>query len=127
MAVAALYRSLLHAVHRRPELNAGTGPFEHAVCAENVWQAQQTGTAARFVDAATGERVPVRDALEAAIALCAEDAAALDCAGWVGRTRDILERGSSADRQIATYAAAGGGAKAFAAVVAALSAETALA
>ena len=127
VAIAALYRSLLRAVHRRPELNVGTGPFEHAVCAENVWQAQQAGTAARFVDAATGARVPVRDALDAALALCAEDAAALGCAEWVERTRNILERGSSADRQIAAFKAAGSGAEAFAAVVAALSAETALA
>lgn len=108
VAIAALYRSLLHAVWRRPELNAGLGPIEHGICAENVWQAQQNGTGVRFVDPATGERVALEDALDAAIALCAEDAAALDCTGWVARTRLILERGSSADRQLETFAAADG-------------------
>ena len=126
VAIAALYRCLLHAVWRRPELNAGFGPVEHGICAENVWQAQQGGTSARFVDAASGSRVPVRAVLDAALELCAEDAAALDCVGWVARTRDILERGSSADRQLATYARAGGdGAHALRRVVEGLAAETA--
>ena len=126
VAIAALYRCLLRAAWRRPDLNANFGPIEHGVCAENVWQAQQGGTAARFIDAATGARVPVRDALEAALALVAEDADAFGCSGWIARTRDILERGSSADRQLAAYEAAGGeGAQALGKVVAALAAETA--
>lgn len=125
VAIAALYRCLLHAVWRRPEVNAGFGPIEHGVCAENVWQAQQGGTAARFVDAATGQRVPVRDVLEAALDLCAEDAMALDCGGWVAHTRDILARGTSADQQLATYSQAGGdGAGALRHVIGMLSSQT---
>ncbi len=126
VAIAALYRCLLHAVWRRPEINASFGPIEHGVCAENIWQAQQGGTSSCFVDAANGGRVPLRDALEAAITLSAEDADALGCSRWVARTRDILERGSSADRQLAAYEAAGGeGAAAMAKVVEALAAGTA--
>lgn len=125
VAIAALYRCLLRAVWRRPTLNAGIGPIERAICAENVWQAQRHGTAARFVDPAEGGRVPLGEALEAAIALCAEDAAALDCTHWVARTRDILRRGSSADRQLALYQADGRGEAALAEVVKALAEDTA--
>ena len=126
VAIAALYRCLLHAAWRRPDLNANFGPIEHGICAENVWQAQQGGTAAHFVDAASGGKVTVRDALEAALELCVEDAAELDCGRWLSRTRDILERGSSADRQLALYEKGGGGADALRSVVEALAAETAL-
>lgn len=105
VAIAALYRCLLHAVWRRPDLNAGFGPIEHGICAENIWQAQQGGTAACFVNAATGDRVHVRDALKATLDLCAEDALELDCTRWVSRTFDILDRGSSADRQLAVFSA----------------------
>ncbi len=125
VAIAALYRCLLHAVWRRPELNASFGPIEHGVCAENIWQAQQGGTAAWFVDAATGARVSLRDALEAALDLCAEDADELGCARWLARTRDILERGSSADRQLAVWTASqNDGADGLLKVVKALAAET---
>ena len=125
VVIAALYRCLLHAVWRRPDLNASFGPVEHGICAENIWQAQQGGVAARFVDPATGARVAIADVLDAALDLCAEDAAALDCAGWVARTRDIVERGSSADHQLAAYEAAGGeGASALSKVVEALAAAS---
>ena len=108
VAIAALYRCLLRAVHRRPELHARNGPIEHGICAENVWQAQRGGTAAAFLTPDSDARLSVRETLEAAIDLCAEDAMALGCTEWVGRTRDILERGSSADRQLAVWAATGG-------------------
>lgn len=127
VAIAALYRSLLRALHRRPELNAGGGSVTHAICAENVWQAQQAGIAARFIDSGTGDRVGVAAALDAALDICAEDAEALDCSTWVARTRDILARGSSADRQLSTFERAGGeGPTGLKAVVEALTAETVL-
>lgn len=125
VAIAALYRCLLRAVWRRPDLNAGGGPIEHGICAENVWQAQRAGIAAVFVDPANGHRVKVADALETALAICGEDAAALDCSGWIARTRDILRRGSSADRQLAVFEKADGEPEAAVGkVVAALAAET---
>ncbi len=101
VAIAALYRALLRTVHRRPDLNAGFGPIERGICAENIWQAQQGGIAAKFVDAENGGTITVPQALEAAIAIAAEDAAG-DTA-WMLKTRDILGRGTSADRQLAGF------------------------
>ena len=101
VAIAALYRALLRALNRRPKLNAGFGPVTRGVCAENIWQAQQGGLEARFVDAERGGTMTVPEALEAALEIAADDAAALGMSDWVGRTRDILVRGTSADRQLA--------------------------
>ena len=108
VAIAALYRSLLRAVHRRPDLNAGFGAVERGICAENIWQAQQGGIEAKFVDAAKGGTITVPQALEAAIAVASEDAAALGDTAWMERTREILARGTSADRQLAGFKAGEG-------------------
>ncbi len=104
VAIAALYRCLVRCVVRRPDLNAGIGPVERAVCAENVWQAQRHGTGARFVDAGRdGTPVSLSDTLEAVLATVAEDAEALGCAAEIAATRAIARDGSSADRQLALY------------------------
>ncbi len=129
LAIAALYRCLVHAVARRPDLNAGIGSVERAIAAENIWQAQRLGVRAGFIDAATGAVVSVAAQLDAVLALVEEDATALGCADWAARTRSIANEGSSADRQLAVYAHAreGGadGSDAMRAVVGALAAETA--
>ena len=126
VAIAALYRSLLRAVHRRPDLNAGFGAVDRGICAENIWQAQQGGIDAKFVDAAKGGTITVAEALEAALAIAAEDAAALGATAWMEKTRDILQRGSSADRQLARFGEGdgGGGNAGLRGVVKMLAAET---
>ncbi len=127
VAIAALYRSLLRAVHRRPDLNAGFGPVERGIAAENIWQAQQGGLDAKFVNAAEGGVITVPEVLDAAIALCAEDAAALGATAWVEKTRDILKRGTSADRQLHCFrdkGQSGGAEAALRDVVRSLAAET---
>lgn len=103
VAIAAFYRCLARAVARRPDLNAGPGAIERAACADNIWQAQKNGLEARFIDVARRHTVSVADALEEALDLVAEDAAALQAEGWVGKTRSILERGTSAKRQLARF------------------------
>lgn len=103
VAIAALYRCLLRMLVRRPDVHAGMGPVERALTTENIWQAQQNGIGARFIDIANGAMVPIAVVLESALALVAEDADALGCSSWVERTRAILGRGTSADQQIAVY------------------------
>ena len=103
VAIASLYRALVRCAVRRPDLNAGFGPLERAVCAENIWQAQRHGTGARFVDAAGGPPLSVAESLERLLAAVAEDAAALGCEAEVAATRDILRDGSSANRQLALF------------------------
>ena len=104
VAIATLYRCLVHAVARRPELNAGLGALERAIAAENIWQAQRHGTKARFIDAASGAVSTVVEALDATLALVDEDADALGCAAWLAPLRQIARDGSSADRQLSAFA-----------------------
>ena len=106
IAIAALYQALVRAVSRRPDVNDGVGPVDRGVCTENIWQVQQFGAEAELIDAHRGGTAPVWACLDAVLDLVAEDAEALGSSAWVARTRDILKRGTSADRQLATFHAA---------------------
>ncbi|GLK68721.1 carboxylate-amine ligase [Hansschlegelia plantiphila] len=103
IAIAALYQALFRCVLRRPELNADMGPVDRGVCASNIWQAQQHGVEAELIDVALAAARPVAAHLDVALELVEQDAEALGSSEWVGRTRDILKRGTSADRQLAAY------------------------
>ena len=103
VAIAALYRALMRRLARSPEINAGVGAVERGVCASNIWLVQQNGVAARLIDVRRARATPVATHLEEALALVVEDAEALGCTDWVLRTRDIVKRGTSADRQLAAF------------------------
>ena len=103
VSIAALYQALSRCVTRRPELNRGVGAVDRGVCASNIWQIQQHGGEARLIDVARGQATTVAALLEEALKLVEDDARELGSSDWVFRTRDVLARGSSADRQIATF------------------------
>ncbi|ACA20911.1 glutamate--cysteine ligase GCS2 [Methylobacterium sp. 4-46] len=128
LAVAALYRCLVRAVERRPDLNADLDGVSRALARENLWRAQADGARAALIDEAREAAVPFAEALEAVLALVAEDAEALGCPEALEGPRRILAQGTSADRQVAAYEAArGAGASeeaALAAVVDLLARET---
>ena len=54
VAIASLYRCLVRYAVRCTEFNAGIGPIERAICAENIWQVQCHGIGAMLVNAARG-------------------------------------------------------------------------
>jgi len=108
LAVAALYRCLVRLADRRPEWNRGLTGASRALIAENLWRAQRDGVRAELIDVATGDARPFAACLDAALALVAEDADALGCAGEAAAARDIVEGGTSADRQAAAFDAARG-------------------
>ena len=56
-----------------------------------------------LIDFGRGELVPYADLLEEVIELVQPDAEALGCLDEVAHARRILERGTSADNQIAVY------------------------
>ena len=103
VAIAALYASLVRNLAR---LDAEGGlPTEPAteIIAENRWLAGRYGVLAFLGNMDDGGRVDIDDYLEALIDDLAEDAAALDCEAELGRVRDIVREGTSADRQIDLY------------------------
>ena len=103
LTVAALYRCLARRLVREPRLNSGLTGASRGIIAENCWRAQRYGIHGGFIDEASRAAKPVSQVLADTLALIADDAAALGCAPEAEAARDILARGTSADRQLMLY------------------------
>jgi len=72
---------------------------------ENRWRAQRYGIEQGMVDFGKGAVVPFPVLLEELFELIAEDAAYFGCVAEVAHARTIVQRGTSADRQLARFEA----------------------
>jgi carboxylate-amine ligase len=106
VTIAALYVSLLSMLYRLREDNQRWRIYSRMLINENVWRAQRYGTDQGLIDYGIGEIVPYRDLLDEVIELVRPDAEMLDCLEEVERARDIVKRGTSADRQRQAFAKA---------------------
>jgi carboxylate-amine ligase len=106
LCIAALYRCWLHMLYRLRLNNQRWRVYSPMLIDENRWRAQRYGTDQGLVDFGRGEVVPFPDLVEEILALVEDDARALGCSTEVAHARTILERGTSAHRQLATYEAA---------------------
>lgn len=106
VTLAALYVSLLSMLYRLREDNQRWRIYSRMLVNENVWRAQRYGTEEGLIDYGIGEIVPFADLLDEIIELVRPDAEMLDCVEEVEQARNILERGTSADRQRAAFAKA---------------------
>lgn len=106
LGVAALYVCTVRMLWRLRRQNLSWRTYPVFLLEENRWRAQRYGVKGQLFDFGKGELVPFRELLDELIALVAEDAAALGCTAEVEHTRTIAERGTSADRQVAAFAAA---------------------
>lgn len=106
LAIAAVYRCLVRLAVRRPELNRGLTGASRALVSENMWRAQRDGVHASFLDEQSGDVVPFATYLDALFAEIAEDVDALGCRPEIERARLIAKEGTSADQQLAVFAAA---------------------
>ncbi|MCJ2033784.1 carboxylate-amine ligase [Methylobacterium sp. J-068] len=103
LTIAALYRCLVRRAVREPTLNAALDGVSRALAQENLWRAQRSGTDAELIDEAREAALPFGEALEALLALIAEDAAALGCEAEVAQARNIVAHGTSAACQGTTF------------------------
>ncbi len=106
MCVAAIYRCILRMLYRLRRLNQRWRSYSHFLIMENRWRAQRYGASNGLVDFGRSELVAFPYLLEEIIELIREDADALDCREEVEHSRNILERGTSAERQVGLYEAA---------------------
>jgi glutamate---cysteine ligase / carboxylate-amine ligase len=106
LCVAALFRCLVRRLVREKRLNAGLTAASRGLILENLWRAERDGVHAELIDEARERAVPLAEAVEALVAETGEDAEALACAGHCAHARTIAAEGSSADRQLAAFAAA---------------------
>ena len=110
IAIAALYRTLARHLYVNRWCNCDLNAVGRAIVVENKWQAQRYGVHATF--ASEDGAISVAEMLERVIADTAADAAALGCAAEIDRCRAIVGSGTSADAQLAVFAAQKDGASA---------------
>ena len=85
--------------------------YDRFMVAENRWRAQRYGFDGGLIDFGRGRIVPYPELLEEVLNLVRPDAEHFDCVAEVEHARTILERGTSAHRQLARFEAARGNGK----------------
>jgi carboxylate-amine ligase len=103
ITIAALFRCICRMLYRLRRQNQRWRYYPPFLVRENRWRAQRYGTEQGLVDFGKGALVPFATLLEELFDLLAEDAAYFGCVAEVAHAREILERGTSADRQLARY------------------------
>jgi glutamate---cysteine ligase / carboxylate-amine ligase len=103
LAIAALFRCLVRAHLRRPELGARRNALTRRVIEENRWRAKRWGIEASFIDPDGDDAQSFPVMLERLRALIAEDAQALGCESTLRRLGLIMAHGTSAHQQLAVY------------------------
>jgi glutamate---cysteine ligase / carboxylate-amine ligase len=103
VAIASLYRVLVRRVAHNPWLNSDLDAVGRAIIIENKWRAQRYGVHGTFIEGNGG--VTVAEKLDQVISDVTPDAQALACLPELARCREIVNRGTSADMQLAVFEA----------------------
>lgn len=100
IALAALVVCTLRMLYRLRSANQRWRIYSPMLIRENRWRAMRYSFDEGLIDFARGEVVPFADLIDEILELTAEDAEALGCVEEVGHVRSILQRGTSAHRQL---------------------------
>ncbi len=103
ICIAALYRCQLRMLWRLRRDNQRWRIYDRFLVSENRWRAQRYGLDEGLIDFGKAEIVPYRELFEELLALIREDAEFFDCLAEVERGRAIIEEGTSAHKQVATW------------------------
>ena len=124
VCVAALTRCVMRMLWRLRRRNLRFRIYPAALVAENRWRAMRHGMDRGLIDFGERRVKPMAALVDELLDMIAEDAEALDCRAEVAHAREIVRGGSSAHRQRAEWARAGGGEEAGRSVVRMLARET---
>ena len=105
ITIGALFRCILRMLYRLRGRNQRWRSYSPFLLNENRWRAQRYGVSEGLVDFGKGRLVPFHYLIEELLELIAPDAEFFGCEAEVGRAREISTEGTSADRQLAIYAA----------------------
>ncbi|WP_088348168.1 MULTISPECIES: carboxylate-amine ligase [Rhodomicrobium] len=105
ISIAAMYLCICRMLYRLRGGNQRWRSYSPFLIMENRWRAQRYGATNGLVDFGKSELVEFRSLLDEILVLIREDAEALNCRIEVEHSRNILERGTSAERQVAVFAA----------------------
>jgi carboxylate-amine ligase len=103
MTIAALYQCLLGYLYRLRRNNQKWRVYSPGMIEENIWRAQRYGTDGSLVDFGKGKLVPMTELIEEFIEILAQDAVDFDAREEIRHARRIVQNGTSAHRQLATY------------------------
>ena len=103
ITIAALYVCLIRMLFRLRAGNQRWRVYPRTLIHENRWLAQRYGLNGNLVDFGKGELVPYAELLDEIIELVREDAEHLGCIAEVEHAREIVGRGTSAQRQLEVY------------------------
>jgi carboxylate-amine ligase len=103
LSIAALFRCLLRMLWRLKRENQRWRLYTRMLIDENRWRAQRYGFDQGLVDFGRGAIVPYAELLEEILSLVDQDARHFGCLAEVSHAREILSRGTSADRQLAVF------------------------
>jgi len=103
ISIAALYLCVIRFLYRLRRQNQRWRHYPPFLIRENRWRAQRYGLERGMVDFGKGAIVPFGHLLEELFELVAEDAAYFGCTAEINHARTILQRGTSADRQLARF------------------------
>ncbi len=103
LSIAALYQSILRMLSRLRDKNMRWRIYPRLMLNENRWQAQRYGMTRHMIDMSRGKCIDFGSLTEELIEIVEEDARALDCWEEVRNSRKILNRGTSACRQLQAY------------------------
>ncbi len=105
LTVASLYLCLLSYLYRKRLNNQRWRKYSRMLLNENLWRAQRYGTSEGLIDFGKGRIVPYADLYRELLDMVRPDAEAFGCVAELEHGLTILERGTSADRQVAVYRA----------------------
>jgi glutamate---cysteine ligase / carboxylate-amine ligase len=103
ICIAAINVSLLRMLFRLRRSNQRWRTYARMLLMENRWRAMRYSFDEGLLDLGRGAIVPHEENLGELIELVREDSDALGCTAEVEHAWKILERGTSAHRQVATY------------------------
>jgi glutamate---cysteine ligase / carboxylate-amine ligase len=101
ITIAALYQAILATLYRLRADNQTWRHYRRILIEENKWLAQRHGIEGSLADYGVMRRKPFSELVEEIIALVEDEAERLGCLDEVRHARQIVERGTSADRQLA--------------------------
>jgi glutamate---cysteine ligase / carboxylate-amine ligase len=106
ITIAALWQAILGALYLLRANNQTWRRYRRTLVDENKWLAQRYGIAAELADFGVLARKPFGVLMEEIIELVRDEAMRLGALPEVLRAREILDRGTSADRQLTVHARA---------------------
>ena len=103
IALTALLACIMRMLYRLRTRNQRWRIYTTMLIRENRWRAMRYSFDEGLIDLAKGEVVPFRDLIEELMSLVWEDAVALGCTEELNNVHNILQRGTSAHRQLKDY------------------------